>query len=191
MKVSREQAARNRDRIVEVASRLFRERGIGGIGVADLMKGAGMTHGGFYGHFESKSDLAAQACSRALTEAADYWSALIDASPRNALATIVRRYLSEAHRDRPGEGCILAALGPEAGRHGQPVRKAVAEGLGRLLGILAGVVPGRSEAARRKKAMAMMASMLGALILARAVEDPKLSKEILDTVAAELTTKAS
>src|SRR5262245_24790993 len=109
MKVTREQAAENRERIVNTAARLFRERGFDGVGVADIMKGAGLTHGGFYGHFASKDDLAAEACARALEKSAMKWSAILD-TDANPLDTIVASYLSEAHRDRPGSGCAIAAL---------------------------------------------------------------------------------
>src|ERR1051326_1600030 len=95
MKVSREQAAENRERIVQVAAKLFRERGFDGIGVADLMKAAGLTHGGFYGNFSSKDDLVAEASGRALKELSEYWATVIEKAPQSAFATIVDRYLSE------------------------------------------------------------------------------------------------
>src|SRR4030095_2840074 len=111
MRVSREQAAENRERIVQVAAKLFRERGFDGIGVADLMKAAGLTHGGFYGNFSSKDDLVAEATDRALKELSEYWTGEIEKAPESAFATIVDRYLSEGHRDAPGRGCLVAALG--------------------------------------------------------------------------------
>src|SRR5437868_15523461 len=105
MKVSREEAAQNRERILEVAAKLFREKGFDGIGVADLMKSAGLTHGGFYGHFSSKEDLMAQACARALTQSLSKWKRLADRAPDNALSEITRAYLSTRHRDEPWRGC--------------------------------------------------------------------------------------
>src|SRR6266478_3735251 len=122
MKVSREKAAANRERIVDVASRLFREKGFDGIGVADLMKGAGMTHGGFYGHFESKDDLAREACGRAMARASDRWTAVVERGDGDPFAAIVKNYLSEERFSSPGLGCVFAALGPDAARQGNSVK---------------------------------------------------------------------
>ena len=186
MKVSRERAAENRERIVEIASRLFRERGFDGIGVADLMKSAGLTHGGFYGHFDSKEDLMAQACARALEGSLSKWRERIEANPDNPLAALAALYLSGAHRDQPGTGCALAALGAEAARHEPPVRHALTDGLRAFIDLLGGVLPGRSKAARREKALATFAGMVGAVVLARAVDDPALGEEILQSVSASI-----
>ena len=179
MRVSREQAAENRERIVETAARLFRERGFEGIGVADLMKAAGLTHGGFYGHFASKDDLAAEACARALEKSASSWDALIESDVQDPLAAIGASYLSGRHRDRAGTGCVIAALGSDVSRQSSPIRRAVTNGLEGLLTRLEALVPGRSKAARRQKAVASFATMLGAVIMARAVDDRRLSEEIL------------
>src|SRR3954469_22029107 len=122
MKVSREQAVENRERIVETAARLFRERGFEGIGVADLMKSAGLTHGGFYGHFASKEDLIAQASAHALGRAQEHWDKFAERVQDEPLAKLQTWYLSEAHRDHPGAGCLLAALGADAARQGGAVR---------------------------------------------------------------------
>src|SRR5262249_50575609 len=175
MKVSREKAAANRERILEVAGKLFRENGFDGIGVADLMKSAGLTHGGFYGHFQSKDDLAAQACRRALAHSAESWAALAETSRGDRLGLLAKRYLSESHRDSPGQGCVLAALGPEAARQGPAVREAFTQGLQSLVDTLERTVTGRSRAARRKQALAIMAQMVGAMALARAIDDRELS----------------
>ena len=129
MRVSRAEAAQNRERIIEVAAKLFRERGFDGIGVADLMKSAGLTHGGFYGHFASKEDLMAQACARALEGSLATLQQAAERGGENALSAVASAYLSPAHRDRPGEGCVLAALGAEAARHGSPVRSAFTQGV--------------------------------------------------------------
>src|SRR5437867_12075761 len=118
MKVSREQAAYNRERIVEAAAQLFRERGFEGIGVADLMKEAGLTHGGFYGHFSSKEDLIAEASARALTRSLALWSKLAERGSGDRLSAIAGAYLTSTHRDDPGAGCVLAALGPDVSRQG-------------------------------------------------------------------------
>jgi TetR/AcrR family transcriptional repressor of nem operon len=190
MKVSREQAAANRERVVEVAGKLFRENGFDGIGVADLMKAAGLTHGGFYGHFRSKDDLAAEACSRTMARASERWAALARVSRGAARAEIVKQYLTESHCDGPGNGCLLAALGSDAGRQGRAIRRAFREGLGSLVDILAKLAPGRSRAAKRKQALADIAQMVGAMMLARAVDDRALAKEILDAAISDLTTGA-
>jgi TetR/AcrR family transcriptional repressor of nem operon len=187
MKVSREQAAENRERIVQVAAKLFRERGFDGIGVADLMKAAGLTHGGFYGHFASKEDLAAEACARALDQSLQRWSAETGKAPDDAFSKIVNSYLSETHRDGPGSGCLVAALGSDLGRQARPIRRVLTEGVHALVGVLMRLVPGKSKAARRRQALSDFAAMVGAVTIARAVDDPELSKDVLDAVASSLT----
>lgn len=184
MRVSREQAAQNRERIVKVAAKLFRERGFDGIGVVDLMKCAGLTHGGFYGHFASKEDLMAQACTRALEGSLASLQELAERGGENRLAAVASAYLSPAHRDHPGDGCVLAALGAEAARHGSPVRNAFTRGVRSALDMLTRLMPGKSEPTRRERALATYASMIGALVLARAVDDPELSDEVLLSVLA-------
>jgi TetR/AcrR family transcriptional regulator, transcriptional repressor for nem operon len=186
MKVSREQAAENRERIVQVAAKLFRERGFDGIGVADLMKAAGLTHGGFYGHFGSKEDLAAEASDRALKDTLQYWSSVVDKNPDEAFSTLVNRYLSEGHRDTPGKGCLVAALGSDLGRQARPVRRVVTDGIQAVIGQLMQLVPGKSKPARRRRALTDFAAMVGAVTIARAVDDPALSKDVLDAVASSL-----
>ena len=182
MKVSKEEAARNRDRILDAASQLFRERGFDGIGVSDLMKSVGLTHGGFYGHFSSKEDLMAQACDRALARSLEAWAKRIEGSPRDGLVPLARGYLSSRHRDDPGAGCMLAALGPDAARQGPAVRLAVTQRLRQAFELMTRLVPGRSEERRRQKAISIYASWIGAMIMARAVDDQALSQEILDAV---------
>lgn len=187
MKVSREQAAENRERILAAAARLFRERGFDGIGVADVMKSAGLTHGGFYGQFESKEDLAALACGRALEESAAKWARWTEGrSGRQALKAVVEQYLSPRHLNDPGNGCVVAALGAEAARRDAGVKGVFTRGLEASVERLMAFVPGRTAAARRRKAMATYAGMVGALVLARAVDDPKLATEILEAARAEL-----
>lgn len=187
MKVTREQAAANRERIIEVAGKLFRENGFDGIGVADLMQAAGLTHGGFYGHFKSKDDLAAQACSRAMARALEKWAALARLPRGDARAEIVKQYLTESHCDGPGNGCLFAALGSDVGRQGRAIRRAFRKGLESQVDVLGKVAPSRSRAAKRKQALADMAQMVGAMVLARAVDDRTLAKEILDAAVSDLT----
>ena len=180
MKVSREQAARNRERIVETAAQRFRERGFEGIGVADLMKEAGLTHGGFYGHFSSKEDLIAEASDRVLMGSLALFTKVAERSPADPLSAIASGYLTSTHRDKPGEGCLLAALGPDVSRQGPTVRRAVTDHLRAAVDLLAKLVPGKSKTARRQKAISTYATLVGTMVLARAVDDRALSQEILD-----------
>ncbi len=183
MKVSKEQAAENRQRIIDVAAKLFREHGFDGIGVADLMKSAGLTHGGFYGHFKSKDDLMEQAAARAVDASMETWNSVVAQAGEGALAAYVDFYTSTAHRDDPGAGCLVAALGAESARQAAPVRRTLTSGVQRLFEGLSRVVSGRTAAARRDKAIVTFASLVGALVLARAVDDKSLSEEILQVVA--------
>ncbi|MYN05118.1 TetR family transcriptional regulator [Pseudoduganella sp. DS3] len=185
MRVSREQAAQNRERIVETASRLFREKGYDGIGVADLMKCAGLTHGGFYGHFASKEDLLAEAFGKAMQGSAEKWRTLLAAAPANPRAALAHMYLTAKHRDNPGGGCALAALGPDVSRVGPEVRQAMADSFQSQIAALAQALPG-APAQQRRAAITTYAAMVGALVLARAVADRKQSDEILAAVLATL-----
>jgi TetR/AcrR family transcriptional regulator, transcriptional repressor for nem operon len=186
MRVSREKAAEHRERIIDAAGTLFRAKGFGGISVADIMKAADLTHGGFYGHFASKDDLVAQASRRTMARAAANWTKLVEAAPEKPYAALLQHYLSPKHRDDPGQGCAFAALGNDAARSGKIVRKAFAEGLAPLIDILAQSIPGKSKVARRRKAVAAMATLVGALTLARAVEGTPLSDEMLEAAHREL-----
>src|ERR1700733_7681785 len=190
MRVSREKAAEHRDRIIDAAGALFRAKGFGGIGVADIMKAADLTHGGFYGHFASKDDLVAQASRRTMARAAMNWRRVVAEGPERPYGALLRPYLTPRHRDDPGRGCAFAALATDAARSGKVVREAFADGLEPLIDILTQSVPGRSKAARRRKAVAAMASLVGALSLARAVGDPSLSDEIIAAVKCELLAAA-
>jgi TetR/AcrR family transcriptional regulator, transcriptional repressor for nem operon len=186
MKVTREQAERNRERVLDVAGRLFRENGFDGIGVDDLMKGAGLTHGGFYANFKSKEELAAKSCERTLAKLVEDWNRVADEANGDPLKAIVAGYLAISHRDDPGNGCVLAALGADVARKGPSVRHAVTEGIRPFIELLTRSVPGGSRAARRKKALTIYASLVGAMVLARAVDDPALSKQILQAVVASV-----
>jgi TetR/AcrR family transcriptional repressor of nem operon len=182
VKVTREQADRNREKILEVAGRLFRERGYDGIGVADIMKRAGLTHGGFYGHFPSKEDLAAEITARSVGR--EGWLERLTGKANPSLGDVVRGYLTRRHRDDAGQGCLFAALGSDAARQPRSVRRAFTEGLRRRVDALTPLMPRRSEAARRQEALALIAGLVGALTLARAVDDTQLSDEILEAAAA-------
>jgi TetR/AcrR family transcriptional regulator, transcriptional repressor for nem operon len=189
MKVSRIQEAENHERILEVATRLFRERGIDGIGVAELMKAAGLTHGGFYGHFKSKEDLVAQACARAVLRMRQNWTNVIDQATGDPVEALAATYLTPKHRDATGRGCPMAAIGSEIARQGPEVRRAFTDELRPFLDYLSRMVHGNSNSLRRQKALATYAGLVGALIVSRAVDDPVLSNEILSAVASTMQTK--
>jgi TetR/AcrR family transcriptional regulator, transcriptional repressor for nem operon len=173
MRVSREQAIENRKRIVETAARMFREKGFDGVGVDAIMKGAGLTHGGFYGHFRSKDDLAAEAVTRALERGTERQSRFTD------LRDLVSDYLSERHRANRTDGCAIAALCGEMARQGEGMRRGVTAHVRAQLDRFSHLLKGGTAASRRKRAIATLAGIIGALMLARAVEDPALSDEIL------------
>lgn len=182
MRVTREQATENRERVLDAAARLFRERGFDGVGVAEVMKAAGLTHGGFYGQFDSKEDLMAQACARAFEGSLAHWQQAAARSPEAPLDGLLKSYLSSAHRDRPGDGCAVAALGAEVAREGPALRRAFTEGTVRLVNALTALVPGRTRADKRRRAAATFAAMVGALVLSRALDDEALSREVLHAV---------
>ena len=181
MKVSRQQAAEHRGRILHAAKRLFKEHGPERVGVAQVTAAAGLTHGGFYGHFASKDDLFAEACEQALEGAVEL---VMRPGPdgRPDLAAYVDRYLSMEHLQRRGEGCTLAALGSEVPRQGPAVRAAFGRGIARLIDVVASLMRGDTDEQRRRAAIASSAAMVGALVMARAVDDPALAEEILDAV---------
>lgn len=183
MKVSREQAARHREKIVKTASRLFRERGFDGIGVADLMAAAGFTHGGLYGHFSSKEDLMAEACSHAFAQVESLWQKELDDSPDEPLETITSRYLTDHHRRTSGTGCPLASWAVDASRQPKSIRQAFTAGLRRLVNLLADQLGLKSSEERYQKSLATWSTLVGAIVLARAVNDPQLSKDILISAA--------
>ncbi len=188
MRVSRLQEAKNHERILDTATKLFRERGIDGIGVSDLMKAAGLTHGGFYGHFKSKEDLVAQACKRAVMRMRQNWINVVEQATGDPLEALAATYLTPKHRDGAGRGCPMAALGPEVSRQGPVVRRAMTDELRPFLDYLSGIVQGSSSRLRRKKALATYASLVGALVVSRVVDDPILSNEVLAAVAATMRT---
>ena len=184
MRVSRQAATDNRRRILAAAARLFREHGIVGAGVDAITKAAGLTHGAFYSQFESKEVVVAEALRRVLDEARELWAR--DASSEDkgdALERIIDRYLSPRHRDSPGAGCAVAALGSDIARQPKKIRGLATKRLDESLKILAGLVPTRTASRRYDAAIRLFSAMVGALILARAVEDEALSRRILQTVA--------
>jgi TetR/AcrR family transcriptional repressor of nem operon len=170
-RVSQEQAKLNRRRVVEVAASLFRERGINGVGVADIMASAGLTHGGFYGQFANKEALAAEAFDSAVGE-----------GHRGTGDAIITNYLSLAHVRSPGMGCPLAALANDVAREprGGPVRARFTRGVEGLASLLAGLTPRAAKERRRQRSLATLSTLVGAVVLARAVDDDALATELLE-----------
>jgi TetR/AcrR family transcriptional repressor of nem operon len=175
MKVSREQMAENRGRILDVASRLFCEKGFDAVSVSEVMKAAGLTHGGFYGHFSSKDDLVAKTLAHALGG-----SSVEGGEFRH----YVDAYLSPRHRDNLADGCPTAGLAA-AIRHQTPMaRSAMTDGLRSQIARIQQALPAADQANSRQEAIGSWAAMVGAVILARAVDDPALSDEILEQTRA-------
>lgn len=170
MRVSREQVAENRGKILAAAGRLFREKGFDAVSVAEIMAAAGLTHGGFYGYFKSKDELIAQALAEVLCSAAP---------PAGDLSAYAAEYLSPRHRDDLADGCATAGLASETLRQGPGGRAALTTGLRTQIARLAEVAPGATAEARRRAAIGAWSAMVGALILARMSDDAGLSDEVL------------
>jgi len=183
MRVSRTQAEENRQTVINVASRLFREHGFDGIGLKDLMEGAGLTQGGFYKQFASKDDLAAQASMRALESAFSRWSAAAAVNPQDPLGAVIAFYLSTAHREERMDGCPVVALGSDAARQGADVKASFEAGIKKYLELLASWLGEPDGEEPSGKAMAILATMVGAVVLSRAVNDERLSKRLLQAAA--------
>lgn len=200
MKVSKARAAENRQGILDAAARLYREHGLSGVGVADITRDAGLTHGGLYRHFENKDALVREACARAF----DWTITPLDGMEKDmgsgdaGLAARVTSYLSPQHRDHPGEGCPAAALAVDAARAGGELSEVFAQGIERNIDrfarMLEGLEHGEPSAEGRARAMQILATMVGGLALARATAAgrPALSDEILASAARapDCTTRA-
>lgn len=183
MRVSREQAAENRQAVINAASRLFRQYGFDGIGLKDLMKGAGLTQGAFYKQFGSKNDLAVQASERALESAARRWSDAAAANPQDPLGGVVEFYLSMAHSAERMDGCPVVALGSDAARQDKDVRASFEAGIRQYLQMLSQWVGEPDGGDASNKAMAILSTMVGAVVLSRAVNDKRLSSRFLHAAA--------
>ncbi|WP_017479938.1 MULTISPECIES: TetR/AcrR family transcriptional regulator [unclassified Pseudomonas] len=183
-RVSRKQAELNREIIVEAATRLFRERGIHGISVSDVMAAAGLTHGGFYGHFESREALATEACNRAFEQSSLRWQARVEQSPdaEAARLALIDPYLTAANRDNPGDSCPVAAFAGEMCHEAadSALQRTFIRGLEASMGILAATQATGTPEGDRQAAMAQYAMMVGAITLARATKGSGLSDEFLE-----------
>jgi len=180
--------ASTRRRIVEGAAAALRARGVSGMGVAELMRRAGLTHGGFYSHFASKDALVAEAIDAAGEQSVRNLHQVVRrAGDKPPFKAIVDAYLSPAHRDRPERGCVFAALAAELARESPAARQALTVQFEGLLGLLGEHVPDRRGVSGRRQAMAVLSCLVGALMLSRAVDDPKTSGEILAAARRHLT----
>jgi TetR/AcrR family transcriptional regulator, transcriptional repressor for nem operon len=180
MKVSREQVAEHRARILAAAARLFRLRGFDDVTVAEVMKDAGLTHGAFYGYFPSKEALIAEAVGEALPPAPD------KAMPRRPAADYADGYLSVRHRDNKATSCLFSSLGTEAARGSADLRHSMTEAVRSRINHLSVEAEGDTAHEKRRAAIAAWSAMVGAMMLARLVDDEKLSKEILKETRASL-----
>ncbi|APO76001.1 TetR family transcriptional regulator protein [Rhizobium etli 8C-3] len=190
MRVSRAQAEANREAVINAASRLFRERGFDGIGLKDLMKGAGLTQGGFYKQFESKDDLVAQASRRAMESATRRWSS-VAASSSDPLEAIIGFYLSQGHQQEKADGCPLVALGSDAARQSEEVRVPFQDGIEAHLQVLDELMPTSKGSKPYEKAMAVLSLMVGAVTISRILNDKGLSQGFLDAAADEVRRMAA
>jgi TetR/AcrR family transcriptional repressor of nem operon len=167
-----------RRRIVETASARFRKDGIEGVGLADLMAEAGLTHGGFYSHFASKEDLVRATIEEAASRSAQNFARRIE---EGGLEAWIRAYLRTGHRDHPEQGCAVAALGSELARHPKTTRQGYSENLARLTSSIASHLPSSLRpAAKKKLAIGIFATLVGAMQMARTVNDPEWSDQILE-----------
>jgi TetR/AcrR family transcriptional repressor of nem operon len=191
MGYSKAQKARTHKRIVAIASKRFREKGLAGFGIAELMKEAGLTVGGFYKHFDSRDELVAEAVSSAFGD----WQRRVDAAasggPPVSYAELIDDYLSDVHRKNPGAGCAFSALAPEIARGDKRTRALTSEQIRIDLELIVGLLPGKDKRAARSRAILTFSALVGAMSLARAVSDESLSREILRTVAEHLKNSAS
>lgn len=175
MKVSREQMAENRRRILDAASRLFRDKGFEAVSVAEVMKAAGLTHGGFYGHFSSKDDLVARTLAHVLA---------VDSAGAGDLRAFIDDYLSPRRRDDAAGGCPTAGLAADVRRQTPAARATMTQGIRSQIDRLGKALPELDTADRRRAAIGSWAAMVGAVILARAIDDPALSDEVLEETRA-------
>jgi len=181
MRYSKDHKSETRARIVKNASVLLREKGANGIGVAELMKEAGLTHGGFYAHFDTRDALIGEAFAHAMDQTTRRWRKRAEQAPQGRkLASVVNGYLTPAHRDDVGNGCALPALGAEVLRANPKTRKAAAIKLEEMIEMISDQMPGAGSKAARRDAIATLATMLGALMLARMAGTGVFSSEILE-----------
>jgi TetR/AcrR family transcriptional repressor of nem operon len=176
------------ERIVETAARAIRRSGYGGAGVAEIMKEAGLTHGGFYAHFDSREGMLAEAADRAGADGMAMLARVAAAAPPNkALEAMLRAYLSKEHVESAETGCAIAALGSEMPRQAPKVRRAATRRIKEMIDLVARQSPEWGQPGAHERALVTVATALGALVLARAVDDPKLSDALREAALNHLT----
>ena len=176
------------ERIVSVAARAIRRSGYDGTGVADIMKDAGLTHGAFYAHFESREAMLAEAAGRACAESAAATANVVaGVAPKQALASMLEAYLSREHIEHAEIGCPLAALGSETPRQAPEVRRVATRHIKEMIDLLARQSPDWGQPAAHERALVTLATMVGALMLARAVDEPGLSDALREAALKHLT----
>lgn len=187
MKVSREKAKENHERVIDTAAALLREHGYDGIGIADLMKAAGLTQGGFYRNFASKDDLIVKATGRALEATGAMLQEKLAAAPETAFQILVEQYLSGQHRDGTANGCILPALAADSARRDDPALRSVfVDAIDAYLHALKAITPTMPEGSRSRDPAAILAEMVGAVVLARALGEGERADNLLDAVTRDL-----
>lgn len=186
MKVSKEKVSENQERVIDTAARLFKQKGINGIGVADLMKASGLTHGGFYRHFSSKDDLVVKAYQRAVEHAERELHEYLSQSLDQSFSLLVKQYVSAEHCRDLSTSCPLTTMSIDAARHSAPLRKEFTKAVQFYIDQMSLLAPSMTETTRHRNASAVLAEMVGAVILSRAVEDDIFSQNILDDVVADL-----
>ena len=180
MRYSKEHKQETHTRIVRKASVRLREKGAHGIGVADLMKEAGLTHGGFYAHFDSREALVIEAFNYAMDRSTERWRKLAEQTPpEKRFAAIVDSYLTTLHRDDPGHGCAVPTLGPRSRARARKRARSFAARLDEMIEMMADQVPELPRKAARAQAIAALATMAGALVLSRVAGSGEFSEEIL------------
>jgi len=176
------------ERIVESAARAIRRSGYNGTGVADIMKDAGVTHGGFYAHFASREAMLAEAAIRAGAESTNTLSRLVAAAATpEALQTLLRAYLSKTHLERVESGCPIAALASEIPRQAPEVRRVATRHIKELIDLVGRQLPDWGRVGAHEQALVIVSTMVGALMLARAVDDPKLADAVCKAALKHLT----
>ncbi|RON40140.1 TetR family transcriptional regulator [Pseudomonas frederiksbergensis] len=177
MKVTKDQAAANKESILKAASRLYREKGISGIGIGELSRSVGLTHGGFYGQFPGgKEQLASEAVSRTFESNIQDWR---DAK---SIPELIKGYLTQAHLDNWTEGCPIPALAADVARTGGTVSHSFTQGVERLIETLMALVEGETQDAKHQESLRILSSITGAILIARALDKPELSEQFLQSV---------
>jgi TetR/AcrR family transcriptional repressor of nem operon len=178
--------AATHDRILDIAAARIRRDGINGLAVAELMNEAGLTHGGFYRHFDSREQLIAEAAQRALTQGSAWTIAAGQLGGQLGFAALIDGYLSTRHRDHPEAGCGVAGVAADAARAGGAVQASYSRQVKECLAVIADLIDNRDHQAGQREAVLTLSVLVGAISIARAVDDPDLSEQIMTQAAAAL-----